>query len=255
MRPLASAPAASRARWGLRGLAALAILLLAALPPALSAEGSVLSAEALARAQITRVAMGRRHTCVLIQLNGLGALKWCGRTPCSVPPHRPRPRATHPRPPHRARTLGTAPYARTRSFGDGDKGMSGHGDKASRGGSTETMGEALPFVQLPSGAGVTDVSAGWEHTCAVLRDSSLRWCARTHSALARRHALPRPRRDAGARLTRDPYARTPHSPRWAAGARTAPGSSAWATARRWVRAARTAWATRLRPWTSARVRR
>ena len=57
-------------------------------------------------------------------------------------------------------------------WGGNDKGQLGYGDKIPRGGELDDMGDALPSVNL--GRSVLAISAGGEHTCALLEDRTVR---------------------------------------------------------------------------------
>lgn len=57
-------------------------------------------------------------------------------------------------------------------WGQNVAGQLGLGDTTSRGGSPETMGEALPTVDLGGGAVATQLTAGLAHTCALLDDGT-----------------------------------------------------------------------------------
>ena len=59
-------------------------------------------------------------------------------------------------------------------FGFNLKGQLGQGDTTARGLSSNTMGNFLPFVQLGTGANVTQVSVGLEHTCVLLSTSEVK---------------------------------------------------------------------------------
>ena len=61
--------------------------------------------------------------------------------------------------------------ATLRCWGANSFGQLGLGDTVSRGRTADSMGDALPAVDLPSG--VVSVAAGGEHTCAVLDDGAL----------------------------------------------------------------------------------
>jgi alpha-tubulin suppressor-like RCC1 family protein len=59
-------------------------------------------------------------------------------------------------------------------WGRNDHGQLGLGDRENRGDSPSEMGSALPAVQLGSGLVVDQVGAGLVHTCALLRDNSVK---------------------------------------------------------------------------------
>ena len=64
---------------------------------------------------------------------------------------------------------------RVKCWGDGSQGRLGYESTARVGGESNTMGEALPFVDLGENASrVIQVSLGRRHTCAVLEDGGLR---------------------------------------------------------------------------------
>lgn len=68
-------------------------------------------------------------------------------------------------------------------WGLSSKGQCGHGDTITRGDSPFEMGDGLPAVVLGGGAALF-VSAGQEHTCAVLADSSMKcWGDNTYGQL------------------------------------------------------------------------
>lgn len=66
------------------------------------------------------------------------------------------------------------------SFGQNNYGQLGLGDTDDRGQSAGTMGDSLAAVDLGTGTTVVAMSAGSDHTCAVLADGSLKvWCVTT----------------------------------------------------------------------------
>lgn len=60
------------------------------------------------------------------------------------------------------------------SFGQNNYGQLGQGDTDDRGQSAGTMGDSLAAVDLGTGATVVAMSAGSDHTCAVLANGSLK---------------------------------------------------------------------------------
>lgn len=59
-------------------------------------------------------------------------------------------------------------------WGANSKGQLGYQDKTTRGNKATTMGDMLGYVDLGSGRTATSISAGFQHTCAVLDDGSLK---------------------------------------------------------------------------------
>jgi len=58
-------------------------------------------------------------------------------------------------------------------FGAGGSGRLGYGDETARGGDSASTSDKLTTLAFSGGHGVIDVSAGAEHTCAVLDDFTL----------------------------------------------------------------------------------
>ena len=63
-----------------------------------------------------------------------------------------------------------------RCWGLNDKGQLGLGDTANRGDAAGEMGDNLPAVDLGTGRTATAISAGTNHTCALLDNGSLKCC-------------------------------------------------------------------------------
>jgi hypothetical protein len=59
-------------------------------------------------------------------------------------------------------------------WGRNQRGQLGYGDVIQRGDGAGEMGDALPAVALGTGRTAVSISAGFEHTCAVLDDQSLK---------------------------------------------------------------------------------
>lgn len=206
----------------------------------------------------TLLVTGERHTC-LLYVNA--ELKWCARGDAAAPPARRCATRRCGRPDPRRRCA-PRPGARPRSFGLNDKGQLGQDDTENRGDEPGELGTALPYINLPTGLTVNDCSAGQKHTCALLTDSGVRWCARRGAGGSRRRPPPAsapahppavpppvpaavPTAAAAAPRRRDAAGAPRRMGGWAAGT-----PSTWAT----VSAARSAWVTRSSPSTSAPTR-
>lgn len=59
-------------------------------------------------------------------------------------------------------------------FGQNQYGQLGQGDTLARGANASTMGDSLGSVDLGSGVTVVAMSAGSDHTCAILGDGSMK---------------------------------------------------------------------------------
>ncbi|CAN0398207.1 unnamed protein product, partial [Hapterophycus canaliculatus] len=59
-------------------------------------------------------------------------------------------------------------------FGYNKNGELGLGDTTNRGDGSGGMGDELPDVDLGAGAVATAVSAGWQHTCALLEAGNVK---------------------------------------------------------------------------------
>jgi alpha-tubulin suppressor-like RCC1 family protein len=59
-------------------------------------------------------------------------------------------------------------------WGRNEGGQLGLGDTATRGATPASMGDALPAVQLGTGRKAMQISAGWDHTCALLDDGAFK---------------------------------------------------------------------------------
>ncbi|CBN79084.1 domain repeat protein [Ectocarpus siliculosus] len=70
--------------------------------------------------------------------------------------------------------------ATVKCFGQNNYGQLGLGDTDDRGQSAGTMGDSLTAVDLGTGATVVAMSAGSDHTCAVLADGSLKCFGRNN---------------------------------------------------------------------------
>ncbi|CAM9484513.1 unnamed protein product, partial [Ectocarpus fasciculatus] len=70
--------------------------------------------------------------------------------------------------------------ATVKCFGQNNYGQLGQGDTDDRGQSAGTMGDSLPAVNLGTGATVVAMSAGSDHTCAVLTDGSVKCFGRNN---------------------------------------------------------------------------
>lgn len=80
------------------------------------------------------------------------------------------------------------------SFGAGSSGRLGYDDTANRGDAPNELGLNLPAISLPTATTASSVSGGYLHTCAVLSDSTVRWCVHRAAAtfcLARLSRGPR----------------------------------------------------------------
>ena len=64
--------------------------------------------------------------------------------------------------------------ASVKCWGQNNVGQLGYGDKNNRGDGPGEMGDNLPAVDLGSGRSAVQISAGHEHTCAVLDDASIK---------------------------------------------------------------------------------
>ncbi|CAM9979780.1 unnamed protein product [Ectocarpus sp. 12 AP-2014] len=71
--------------------------------------------------------------------------------------------------------------ATLKCFGQNNYGQLGLGDTDDRGQSAGTMGDSLAAVDLGTGATVVAMSAGSDHTCAVLADGSLKCFGRNNN--------------------------------------------------------------------------
>lgn len=70
---------------------------------------------------------------------------------------------------------------RLRCWGDNTHGQLGLGDTLNRGGSPGDMGNELDFVDLGTGRTAVHVSAGYEHTCAILDNGDLKCWGRNNA--------------------------------------------------------------------------
>ena len=69
---------------------------------------------------------------------------------------------------------------RLRCWGKNNRGQLGLGDIASRGDGANEMGLALPVVDLGTGRTATAISAGFEHTCALLDNGTVKCWGRSN---------------------------------------------------------------------------
>lgn len=67
----------------------------------------------------------------------------------------------------------TFPNMKPKCFGYNKNGELGVGDTINRGDGNGGMGDELPDVDLGTGAVATAVSAGWQHTCALLEGGNV----------------------------------------------------------------------------------
>jgi E3 ubiquitin-protein ligase HERC3 len=65
-------------------------------------------------------------------------------------------------------------------WGSNEYGQLGLGDTIDRGGMSDDMGNALPLVRISEDQTITSLTAGSEHTCALLSDGSVRCWGRNH---------------------------------------------------------------------------
>src|SRR5262249_46538001 len=69
-------------------------------------------------------------------------------------------------------------------WGENNYGQLGLGDNTPRGSMPDQMGAQLPLVNLGTGKTVTALSAGYEHTCALLNDGKVKcWGENDHGQL------------------------------------------------------------------------
>jgi alpha-tubulin suppressor-like RCC1 family protein len=77
-------------------------------------------------------------------------------------------------------------------WGHNPEGELGLGDTEDRGNAPGQMGDALPFVNLGSGAKVVSLAANWLHTCALLDNSTMKcWGDNSHGELGLGDTQPR----------------------------------------------------------------
>lgn len=72
-------------------------------------------------------------------------------------------------------TAADAPVT-TSSWGFGHNGRLGYDTTDDIGDDPDELGASLPFLTMPTGATIADLSAGEQHSCAVLSDATIRWC-------------------------------------------------------------------------------
>mmetsp|Transcript_50458 Transcript_50458/g.60824 ORF Transcript_50458/g.60824 Transcript_50458/m.60824 type:complete len:515 (-) Transcript_50458:277-1821(-) len=65
-------------------------------------------------------------------------------------------------------------HGKVKCWGLNEKGQLGYGDRISRGDNAGEMGNDLPYVDLGDGVKVKSISCGFQHTCAILKDKSLK---------------------------------------------------------------------------------
>lgn len=91
--------------------------------------------------------------------------------PCLIPCH-----------PVVSRPIGKTNHCTTtQCFGYNKHGELGLGDTANRGDGSGGMGDDLGNVDLGTGAEATAVSAGWQHTCALLEGGSVKCWGETET--------------------------------------------------------------------------
>ena len=66
------------------------------------------------------------------------------------------------------------PGGRVKCWGQNLSGQLGLGDTLDRGDQPGEMGDNLPFVELGTGATVTSLAVGFEHSCALLQDGRVK---------------------------------------------------------------------------------
>jgi alpha-tubulin suppressor-like RCC1 family protein len=64
--------------------------------------------------------------------------------------------------------------ATVKCWGSNDDGQLGQGDTAYRGDAAGEMGDSLPAVALGTGRTAVAIAAGWDHSCAVLDDGTVK---------------------------------------------------------------------------------
>ena len=79
-------------------------------------------------------------------------------------------------------------YEAIKCWGHGYWGKLGYGNAEAYGNNVNEMGDHLPFVDLGTGVSATAVSAGWEHTCALLLTNEIKcWGLNDHGQLGLGH--------------------------------------------------------------------